>query len=361
MSDVAILGTGLIGGSVGLALRRQDPEARIVGYDGNPGAAERAVERGAITERSSDPREAVRGAELVILALPVDRIAEALDQIRKSVLPSAVVTDVGSAKVDVVAAGEDAFDGRFVGGHPMAGSEQGGIEAADASLFDGARWILTPTARTDHASYMQVVGLVGSLGAKVVAIDAATHDALLARISHVPQVVAGAVVAAAASGGDQPAHLALAANGFRDVTRIASSPPDLWVAILRSNTQAVVQGLAAVRERLAEVSGMIEEGRWEELEGWLSSARSNRAEMFAKPGPSPESASLVMLVPDRPGVLAEVTTAAGRMGANIEDLRIVHSPEGGRGRLELSIAGDPYETGLVGALEALGYHVLPGD
>lgn len=361
MGDVAILGTGLIGGSIGLRIRRERPAAVIVGYDGDPASAARALERGAVTTTKETPEEAVAGAGLVVLALPVDRMAAALKGISGTVPSTSAITDVGSAKTEVVLRGEESFGGRFVGGHPMAGSEQGGIESADADLFEGARWILTPTERTDAAAYRQVTELVASMGASVVALDPHVHDVLLARISHVPQIVAGAVVAAAASGGDQPAHLALAANGFRDVTRIAASPPDLWVAILRSNPEAVLEGLARVQGGLADVAEMIREERWDGLRFWLEGARVSRTNLFEKPGRPVATASLVMLVPDRPGVLAEVTTAAGKMGANIEDLRIIHSSEGGRGRLELSVAGDAEAERLGAVLEGLGYHVLRGD
>jgi prephenate dehydrogenase len=358
---VAILGTGLIGGSMGLALGAGPERHPRVGYDGEPGAAERALALGAVDEVAATPEEAVRAADLVVLALPVDKIIAALPLISTHVPDGAVITDVGSAKEAVVARGEELFGGRFVGGHPMAGSEQGGIEAADAYLFEGARWLLTPTRRTDHESYARVVELVGRMGAEVVAVTPGVHDGLLARISHVPQMVAGAVVTAAAGGGDRPAHLMLAANGFRDVTRIASSPSDMWVSILKANTKAVVEGMTSVAVQLQAMADAIDEGRWDEVGSWLGEARRLRTELFVKPGPAEESQALVMLIPDRPGVLAEVTTAAGDMGANIEDLRIVHSPEGGRGRLELTVGGRERAASLSRALEGLGYHVVSGE
>ena len=361
MNDLTILGTGLIGGSIGLAFRRVEPTARVVGYDGDAASTRRALDRGAVTEIRSSLEGAVEGASLIVVALPADLVAAALEAIAGAVTPSAIVTDVASAKSHVVAMGESLFGGRFVGGHPMAGSEQGGITAADGDLFEGARWILTPTEATDHDAYATVARFVARLGAGVVAVDPDLHDALLARISHVPQVVASAVVEAAASGGDEKAHLALAANGFRDVTRIAASPPDLWVSILRSNPEAVIEGLSRVGEGLGRVAGMIRDERWDELRAWLEDARAARTELFAKPGRAPEAVALSMLIPDRPGVLAEVTTAAGKLGANIEDLRIVHSPEGGRGLLELSVAGHAAAAELSGVLEGLGYHVLSDD
>ena len=356
----AILGTGLIGGSLGLALRRADPGATIVGYDPAPGEADRAKARGAVTEAAGGAAEAVGGARLVVLAMPVDRIPSACVELAGTLAPDAVVTDVGSAKVAVVGQGERSFGGRFVGGHPMAGSERHGIEAADDGLFEGAWWILTPTAATSSEAYGTVLELVAAAGAKPVALEPAVHDALVARLSHLPQLTASAIVDVATSSGDRETLLGLAGNGFRDVTRIAASHPELWVAIIRSNRGAVLEALAGLENRLERVASLVREESWDELGAWLAGARRARLELFAKPEYGGEPVALSMLVPDRPGVLAEVTTAAGELGANIEDLRIVHSTEGGRGRLELVVAGrEPAEL-LSAVLQAIGYHVTTG-
>jgi prephenate dehydrogenase len=270
------------------------------------------------------------------------------------------VTDVGSAKAVAVEAGERAFGDRFVGGHPMAGSELHGIDAAEGRLFEGAWWILTPTALTASRSYSQVADLVAILGAKPVAIDPGSHDALLARLSHVPQLVASALVGQAMASGERDALLGLAAGGFRDVTRIAASNPDLWVAILRSNRAAVLDGLAGLGKELQAVSDIVATSRWDELRRWLDAARTARIEVFAKPDYGGEPVALTMLIPDRPGVLAEVTTAAGQLGANLEDIEIFHSTEGGTGRLELVVAGRDKAEELARALTELGYVVERG-
>lgn len=357
---VAVLGTGLIGGSIALGLRARAPAAEIVGYDRDPSVLERAVELGAVHHTTEDPRAAVADADLVVLAVPVDRIASACDRLAGHVPASAVVTDVGSAKVDVVTAGHTAFGDRFVGGHPMAGSERHGIEAADPDLFDDAYWILTPTEVTSSDAYSGAAGLASTLGARAVAVDPGTHDALVARLSHVPQLAASALVDVAARGGDRDALLELAGRGFRDVTRIAASEPDLWVAILRSNRDAVLEALGRVRGSLERASELITQQRWDELGTWLDDARRYRLELFAKPDLPGEPVVVSLVIPDRPGILAEVTTVAGARGANIEDLRIVHSTEGGRGRLELVIQGRDQAGALAEALTALGYRVEVG-
>jgi prephenate dehydrogenase len=354
---VALLGTGLIGGSIGLGLRRVSPELIITGFDNDPAAVAGALDRGAITAASDDPAVAVADADLVVMAVPLGEFQPLLDVIASAIGADATVTDVASAKAAVVAAGETAIGDRFVGGHPMAGSELHGISAADAELFQDAAWILTPTPATSSASYGAASQLATWLGARVVAVDPAEHDALVARLSHVPQLTASALVAMASSAGDKEALLGLAGGGFRDVTRIAASNPEMWIRILRTNRDAVLESLERLGDALKDAARSIEEGRWEELGEWLGRSRDARLELFAKPVVTGEPVALSLLIPDRPGVLAEVTTEAGRLGANIEDLRIVHSTEGGRGRLELVVAGHDAADSLTRALEALGYHV----
>ena len=357
VGPVAVIGTGLMGGSLGLALRRHDGAVEIRGYDEDPTSAAAALERGAITHRSSSAAEAVAGARVVALGVPVDRIPEVLDGIAGDVPVDAVVTDLGSAKEAVVAHGTRVLGDRFVGGHPMAGSERRGIEAASEGLFDGAWWILTPTEATSQASYRAVTEIVTAAGARPVALEPGVHDALVARLSHLPQLVASALVDVAASSGDKEALLGLAAGGFRDVTRIAASHPELWVAIIRANRAAVLDAIRTLQRTLGSLEANISEGAWDEVGRRLAAARSARLELFAKPDYGDEPVTLSMLVPDRPGVLAEVTTAAGQLGANIEDLRIMHSTEGGAGRLELVVAGrEPAEL-LLGELVRLGYSV----
>lgn len=354
---VAILGTGLIGGSIGLGLAAAATGAEIVGFDPDPVAADAALKAGAVGRVARDPAGAVEGAGIVVLAGPVDATAGLVDAIGGRVAGDTVVTDVGSAKAAVVAAGEKAFGHSFVGGHPMAGSERHGVDAASADLFRDAWWILTPTRATSPEAYARVADLVGSLGAKPVAVSPSKHDSLVARLSHVPQLTASALVDLAAGAGDREALLGLAAGGFRDVTRIAASNPDLWVTILRSNKTSILDALGTLNRKLTAVAGSIDRDDWDEVREWLAGARNNRLELFARPDLSGEPAGLSLPVTDRPGVLAEVTTAAGRLGANIEDLRIVHSTEGGHGRLELVVTGEGPADRLAEALANMGYRV----
>ena len=354
---MGIVGLGLIGGSVGLALSKRTSIERLVGFDVDPRAVAGALECGAVAAGAESLEDAAAGVDLVVVATPVDLIPGVLDRISTYVDPDAIVTDVGSVKAGVVAAGERTLGAAFVGGHPMSGSERHGIDAANEDLFDGAWWIVTPTPTTASRTYATVTAMVSALGARPVALDPGTHDSLVARLSHLPQLTASALVDVALAAGDRDALLGLAGGGFRDVTRIAASNPDLWVAIIRSNHQAVLESLAGFGKRLEAVTSMISMQHWDELRSWLDRSRRARLDVFTKPDFGGEPVGLTLMIPDRPGVLAEVTTAAGELGANIEDLRIVHSTEGGQGRLELIVTGPERAESLVGALMGLGYRV----
>ena len=354
---IAIVGTGLIGGSVGLAARAAAPDTEVVAFDADRAALDAALERGAATEAADSPGAAVERADLVVLATPVDVIPKLCAQVAEAVAADTVVTDVGSAKERVVESGAAALGGRFVGGHPMAGSERHGIQAAEADLFQDAWWILTPISETSSRAYAAVTDLVAAVGARPVALEPAIHDALVARLSHVPQLAASAIVEVAAAAGDRESLLGLAGNGFRDVTRIAASDPNLWVAILRTNSRSVLEALRGLEDRIEDIAGMIESERWDDLHAFMSSARTARLELFAKPVYTGAPVALELMIPDRPGVLAEVTTAAGNLGANIEDLQIIHSTEGGQGRLELVVAGEDAAAALEKTLRELGYRV----
>lgn len=354
MERVAVLGVGVIGGSVALKLSATGVEVTV--FDADPAALAAASDGGLATAETLP--DALVGADLAVVAVPLDQSYEVFDRIAPSRVTA--ITDVGSAKGAVVGRATEILGPRFVGGHPMAGSERHGFSAASPDLFEDAAWILTPTEETDQEAYRTVTDLVGLLGARPVALTPAAHDALLARLSHLPQLVASAVVHVASGGGEDEALLGLAAGGFRDVTRIAASNPDMWVPIIRANREGVLEALKGLSAELEGLSGLVADERWAELGGFLASAREARLARFARPDHSAEPVTLSLLVPDRPGVLAEVTTAAGNLGANIEDLKIFHSTEGGRGRLELVVTGGGPARALTHKLEALGYHVDEG-
>ncbi|HEX9993276.1 MAG TPA: prephenate dehydrogenase/arogenate dehydrogenase family protein [Acidimicrobiales bacterium] len=325
----AVVGTGLVGASVGLALRRQG--WHVTGTDRDGARAERAREVGAVDAVGLDP-----AADLTVVATPVGAVAaEAAAALARG---PGVVTDVGGVKAPVVAA---VGSPRFVGGHPMAGSEQDGVDGASADLFEGATWVLTPTADTDPDAYAAVHAAVTSLGAEVVALPPERHDEIVAVVSHVPHLTAAALMALAAEGaGEDPALLRLAAGGFRDMTRVASGTPAIWPDVCGENRDAIVAALDRLLATLADVRAVVAAGDRRALLTALERARSARSNLPARWARPAGLVELRVPVPDRPGVLAEVTTLATDLGADIADLEIAHSAEGDRGVLLLLVDGE---------------------
>jgi prephenate dehydrogenase len=356
MRRVAVLGTGLIGGSIGLALTKSG--AHVVGYDADADTLERAVAIGAVSEAADTLDAVLRDVDLAVVALPVGRVADVVIDALDAGAP--VVTDVGSAKSSIVRTVEAArpdLGARFVGGHPMAGSEQDGLDGASAELFAGATWVLTPTSSTDPRAHTAVRALVASLGAEIVEVAPEHHDALVAIVSHVPQLAATTLMDVAATSGEEHATLLrLAAGGFRDMTRIAAGHPGIWPDICVANRDAIVEALDQYLASLVQVRELVAGGDGDKLLDVLERARAARRSL-------PKGAALVgplvelrVPVPDRPGVLAEITTLAGRLGVNIADLELAHSMEGDAGVLVMIVAEAGVDT-FEQRLQEAGYTV----
>ncbi len=321
-----LVGSGLIGGSIGLALRRAG--WHVVGTDRDPARAARAVERGALDAIGEDP-----GSDLTVIATPVGAVTG--EARRLLAAGHRLVTDVGSVKAPVVAA-VDHPD--FVGGHPMAGSEQDGIDAADADLFQGATWVLTPTEATDGDAYAAVRSVVVELGADVVDLAPDRHDALVAEVSHVPHLTAATLMRLADDRAEEHrALLRLAAGGFRDMTRIAAGHPGIWPDICVENRAAIVDALGRLIDGLTEVRDAVADEDRGRLLGVLEQARAARTNLPARFGRPEELAELRVPIPDRPGALAEVTTLASDLEVNIADIEVAHSTEGDRGVMILLV------------------------
>jgi prephenate dehydrogenase len=340
----AIIGTGLIGGSLGLALRGQG--WHVAGTDRDASRATRALEMGALDEVAAVPSTE---ADITFVATPVGAVAE---EARRALAAGGVVTDVGGVKAAIVAA---VADPRFVGGHPMAGSEQDGVEGADASLFEGATWVLTPTDATDAGAYARVRSAVSSLGADVVALRPEHHDVLVALVSHVPHLTAAALMRLAASGAEEHgALLRLAAGGFRDMTRVAAGHPGIWPDICVQNRDAILGGIDGLQEALTRMRTMVDGGDRAGLLEQLEAARAARVNLPTRAPRPEELAELRVPVPDRPGVLAEVTTLVSELGVNMFDFETVHSAEGDRGVLVFLVEAGSADL-VRGALLARGY------
>jgi prephenate dehydrogenase len=339
----AVVGTGLIGGSIALGLRQRG--WHVTGTDRDESRAARALELGALDAVGVDA-----DAAITFVATPVSAVPGAA---RQALAGGGVVTDVGSVKSGIVAAVDHI---RFVGGHPMAGSEQEGVDGASADLFEGATWVLTPTLDTDADAYAAVRGVISSLGADVIALPPERHDALVALVSHVPHLTAATLMALAAEGAEEHATvLRLAAGGFRDMTRIAAGHPGIWPDICSENRDAIVDVLDQLIASLTTMRDVVGRADRDALLTTLETARAARVNLPATVGRAEELVEVRVPVPDRPGVIAEVTTLAGEKSVNIVDLEIAHSAEGERGVLLLLIDAREADA-LTTALGERGYH-----
>ena len=341
---VAVVGTGLIGTSIAMAAVRAGETVR--GFDTDLESLARAAERSGLVP-SSTLEGCVAGATVVFVCTPIPALAGLVAEVL-TLAPDAIVTDVGSVKsqvmADVAAKAEPSHLERYISGHPMGGSERSGPEHASSSILDGTVWVLCSSDPVPEAKVARLSAWVDKVGARPMAMDAERHDRLVAMVSHLPQVASTALMGlAAAEEAGEPEILLLAAGGFRDLTRLAASSPHLWSDILLANGGAIVRAIDLYIERLSRLRALIGEQDAGEVERAFGDAKQARLSLAAKPQVKAGVAVLQVPVPDRPGVLAEVTATMSQAGVNIEDLQIVHSPEGGRGTVHLTVAAGAAE------------------
>ena len=351
-SKVVIAGVGLIGGSIGLGIRQRFLADRVAGLDPDPEALDSARWIGVIDDTHLEPGEWLREADLVILAAPVRTLTTLAGELRPWLRPDAIVTDVGGVKADLVEAFRDL---RFVGGHPMAGSERFGVSNADAALLENAVWVLTPTDHTDQAALKQVEEFVTALGSRPLRVEPGQHDRLVAAVSHVPYLMSLALTQLVAEDSDRDLLMLLAAGGFRDLTRVASGSP-------RMSRDMVVGNERAVRAALKQLLGHVErlEAQLEDPDSLLEQA--NRAKRTRDSMPIvrrsllPQKFEITIAVPDQAGQLSIITQALGAAGVNIKDIEVLGIREAG-GAVRLAFDD---EMGLrvgIQALKDAGYEV----
>ena len=352
---IAVLGVGLIGGSIGLAARRR-LGAEVAGFDPDRGLLDRAAELGAVDEAAENVGAAVEGVELAFCAAPVTALpglaAEALDAAGED----CAVTDVGSVKRDVIAA--LGAESRFIGGHPLAGAETSGIENARADLFEGARWYLTPTQRTGGLLYDRVQRTISEIGARPQAIEADTHDRLMATISHLPHVLANVLVTQATTAlSEESEHLPEVGPSFRDATRVAGANPAIWGDIFAGNREAVAAEIDGVIARLTEASEMFRSGDRDAVGAWHELAARRRRELVETEIAGGPLHELRVLVPNRPGIVAELALELGRAGVNIEDMALYPAADMTSGAISLYIAGEDQAGRAERLVRELGHDV----
>ena len=356
MTRVAIVGTGLIGASVGLAARRAGAE-RVTGWDPDAAHLATAAERGAV-EAAADLASALDGAELAVVAAPVTALPAQVQEVLATSAPSVTVTDVGSTKGGVCEAA--AGVARFVGGHPICGSEARGPERATAEIFDGATWFLTPVAATDPDSYTMLHGFVSGLGAVPVAIAPEAHDRLVAVTSHLPHALAN-VLLNQAGGGRIDGHDPLDAAGgsLRDMTRVAGANPRIWVDIFLENREALAASLAEHRRRIEQLEAALADGDAGFLARWIGEASGNRRRLLETAYEDAGTLQRLRVhVPDRPGVIAGIAQALGAERINIAGFDLQHLSSERGGTLAILVAGEGEAGRAAALLEGQGYGVV---
>ena len=349
---VRIVGTGLLGASIGLALR--DKGVEVVLDDVSPAALALAVDYGA-----GRPPAAGDEPELIVVAVPPDVTATVVERELRN-HPNAVVTDVASVKSEPLdrlrAVGADVS--RYIGSHPMAGRERSGPTAARADLFIGRPWVIAGHDDISHHRAAVVEHLALDLGATVVPMDPESHDRAVAVVSHAPQLVATLMASRLREAPGEA--LGLAGGGVRDVTRIAASDPGLWVQIIGANAEHIRPVLADLRDELDRVLTALADpaatGSPRAIAETMASGNRGVERLPGKHGSTARFAQVVVLIDDRPGQFAELLTTIGELGINLEDLRLEHSPGAQIGIVEVSVVPE-HEQRLVEELEGRGWRI----
>ena len=361
---IAIIGTGLIGGSLAMALKESGSAGEVAAFDSSPETRVAARDLRVADTVAETAGEAARGADIVFLATPIGAMVGALGEAAPSIAPGTIVSDLASAKMGVMKALEAALpDGaRYVGGHPMAGSEQSGVRFARADLFRDRYYILTPTEGTDPEAYRQLHSLLTEMGARVISMDPESHDRAMATVSHVPHLLSLLLMEMAAREREQLKSVyTVAAGGFRDMTRIAASSPEVWVDIVTENRAFIIEKLKQYDTGLKALVDILERGDSAALLAMMVDARAAREELSRKAGAEiTEMFSISLPVPDEPGVISGITTAVGALGINIEDIAIIHPLEGETGILALKILGERSAAEAGAHLRTLGYRASTG-
>ncbi|MEX1142229.1 MAG: prephenate dehydrogenase/arogenate dehydrogenase family protein [Thermoleophilaceae bacterium] len=335
---IAVLGVGLIGGSIGLAARKRVEGSEVVGFGRNAERLDRARELGAIDRTAATLAEALDGASACFCCAPVGALGAQISAALAAAGDDCVVTDVGSIKGGILDAADDA---RFVGGHPIAGAETAGVEHARADLFEGATWYLTPTERSSGILFERLHRLVAALGARPVAIDAESHDRLLATVSHLPHVLANVLVTQAAGAvAEDDAGLPRVGPSFRDATRVAGANSAIWTDIYVANRDAIAAEADSAAERLREVATILRSADADAVTAWNEHAADCRRRLLEADLGGGDVHELRLTVANRPGIVAEVALALGRAGVNIVDMALAPAPDMRSGAITLWISGD---------------------
>jgi prephenate dehydrogenase len=348
---IAVLGVGLIGGSIGLAARER-ADAEVVGWGPRPSSLEAALDKGAIDRVAGSVEEAASEADAVFACAPVELLTDLVKQALAAAKQDCVVTDAGSTKRPLV---EAITDERFVGGHPVAGAETAGVQNARADLFEGAAWYLTPRPNTSGILFERLHRLIVSFGARPTAIDAVTHDRMLAAVSHLPHVLANVLVNQAASEVREGEPIPRTGPSFRDMTRVAGANSDIWTGIYLTNRDAIADEIDGVINRLQAIVESFRNADAGAIRKWNEEARDDRRRLLEAGLEGDTVTELRLSVPNRPGIVAQVALALGRAGVNIADMALAPAADMRSGSMTLWVAGDDDAVRAKHLIEDLGF------
>lgn len=359
---IAVFGVGLIGGSLALCWKGK-PGYEIVGHSINPASVRKYERLGVVDVGTTSIAEAAAAADFIFLCVPVGRLNDYIEQLAKLPLkPGCVITDVGSTKASVVAFAErlELGGAAFIGGHPMAGSERSGVEAASPDLFENAYYVLTPTDRTPSGALERLEELLRWTRAKIVKTDSKMHDDIVGAISHLPHIIAVALVNQIAAYNDSnDLYRSLAAGGFRDITRIASSDPTIWRDILLNNKEVLLKLLDDWRLGIDKFAALLEAGDGDGVAEQFRSAGAFRNQLpERRKGMISSLHECYVNVPDQPGIIGKIATELGQEKINLSNLHIIESREDVPGVLRLSFRQQDDLDRAVGLLRSLGHEVF---
>lgn len=357
LARLAVIGVGLMGGSVALAARRAYPGLAVCGYDVEDAALEEALRLNVITEAAATPEAAAAGADVVLVSTPVKSIPGLIERCAAADPPPRLITDLGSTKTVVLeSVGQDARE-RFIGGHPICGAETAGVRFSRANLFDGSTYFLTPLRESSPEAYELAHQFALALGARPVVIEAEAHDRIMAWVSHVPHVLANVLMAEVGTfeAGGRRALFSVGPS-FKDLTRVAGANPTMWREIFLENRDALIRSLRAVSAEINDFCHSLEHADDAGVTAAIKNAARYRQELLQYEDISPETLYRVTVrIPDEPGVLSRVMTALGQADINIEDLTLHHFSRMLGGDLVIYVTGEPAAASAVSLLTGLGY------
>ncbi|CAM3719965.1 prephenate dehydrogenase [Alkalicoccus chagannorensis] len=359
VKKVFIAGLGLIGGSLALAVKKQHPQVTVTGFDIDDQAVKLASSLQIIDEAAPSLETGAAEADVIIMSAPVESTIRLIHELEQTDLkPGVLITDVGSTKQSVVQAGRKltAKGAVFIGGHPMAGSHKTGVEASKERLFENAFYVLTPTEDTPAGSLIQLQNLLRGTKAKFMELDPEQHDKYAGLISHLPHIIASALVHQMdETGKEEPVVQQLAAGGFRDITRIASASPAMWRDILMHNKDTLLPMMADWRGRMEEIERLLATGDEQAVYAFFSDAKAARDRLPSKQkGAILPFYDLYVDIPDHPGVISDVTAILAKQNISITNIRIIEAREGIMGVLRLSFRS---ESDLIYAKAVLKEHM----